>query len=193
MTLESSLTSAPNPSVLAQVGRSIGTIVGVAIGYYAGMTLLIPAAFVFVIAFTLFKTVPSRKVIALPAAVLGGHVSWMVMGCLLLGSWSGPLPEIILLGGLTIWLLARPGKVLVIVLTILNLLEFIYSAYMLFQQSFATDMHKAHLVHGSLYLMAGVLLVQEFARIRREGELHQTSQPTATTVTPVADQPSRQP
>jgi hypothetical protein len=161
------LTEKPK-SASAQGLQILGTVVGLTIGYYAGMTLLIPAAFAMVIAFALFKVVPNRKPIILPAAIVGGHVLWMILGCVILGSWTAALPEIVILGGVVIWLIGRPRLIPIAVLAILELIEFCYSAYMFSLQSFGTDLYKARLVHSSLFLVAGASLVQAFIQKRKE-------------------------
>jgi len=149
--------------------QPFGTILGPAIGYYAGLTLFIPAAFAGAIGFALSKLAPSRKPIILPAAIVAGHVSWMMLGSTMLESWrTEALPEIVILGGVVIWLVARPGLIPIGVLATLELLEFCYSAYMFSKQRFGTTLHKARLVHSALYLFAGVALVQAFIQKRKE-------------------------
>jgi len=87
----------------------------------------------------------------------------------MLESWrTEALPEIVILGGVVIWLVARPGLIPIGVLATLELLEFCYSAYMFSKQRFGTTLHKARLVHSALYLFAGVALVQAFIQKRKE-------------------------
>jgi hypothetical protein len=157
---------APKTAVL-QVASVVGTGIGLAVGFYAGITLLIPLALIAVIAFGLTKLRPDRRGTNLPAAIVAGHAAWMVLGCILVRSWSQSLGEILVLGALALWIIVRPGLVPVAMLAVIESVEFCYALYMAAGESFGTAMHKARSVHAVLYLSATVLLLQAFIALRR--------------------------
>ena len=158
-----------------QPGRLIGMIFGLALGYYAGLTLLIPLGFVAAIGFVLFKALPSRKPYLPPAAIISGHIAWMGLGGIILGQWAPIAGDMIVLGAGVVWLLARPGFASLGFLVVVELGQLGYGVFMLAQESFLTDQHKARLVHSTLYAVAALLLGQRILELRKESKAQRLS------------------
>ena len=190
--------AASQKSALAQSLSVVGTVYGLAVGYYAGFTLLVPAAFALVLGFILSKGLPSRKAVLMPASIVAGHLAWMILGASLLNSWTPIMGELVVLGLGLLWLLARPCIWSVATLGGIEAIEFLFLAYSVFQPGFGTSIHKAYVVHANLYMIVAFQLGKILVSMAKEKKLqalgaNQSLQSASTAVMQTAEQPARQP
>jgi hypothetical protein len=143
----------------------VACLIGLAVGAYAGIHLLIPlvaSATAWWLGRTLLPRLDERYLIA--AAVQAGHLAWLALGQVLLGI-RGPdlLDPLILLVGIT-WLVARPGLPPVVVLTVYQAVALAMNSVALVRLPAGHPLHKALLVHLLWRLMALVLMWRAYAR-----------------------------
>jgi hypothetical protein len=141
-------------------------VFGVALGWYAGFTLLVPLGLSFLAGWILSRTLPARKVFVPPASLICGHVAWMMLGMVLVQRWEVGL-DIVVLGGGLIWLLCRPGLGATLFLGICQVLELINSGYLLTVTSRETVEFKALVVHLVFYGGSLALLISAYLTYRR--------------------------
>jgi len=146
----------------------VAAVIGLAVGAYAGIHLLVPlvaSAAAWWLGRTLLPRLDERYLIA--AAVQAGHLVWLALGLVLLGI-RGPalLDPLILLVGVA-WLLARPGLAPVALLTIYQLVALALNAVTFVELPAGHVLHKALLVHLLWRLMALVLMWRAYARSAR--------------------------
>ena len=128
----------------------IGLVIGLPLGWYAGLTLMIPLGLSVLVAAIVSRTLPSRKAFLVAASLTGGHVAWMILGTVLTQRWV-VAGDIVVLGAGLIWLLWRPGLGATIFLGICHALEAVYAGYLLSVTATNVPEFKAHVVHFVLY------------------------------------------
>lgn len=123
-------------------------LVGIAVGVYSGMHLLIPlvlTGLAWWVVRTLRPDLSPDYVAA--AAVQVGHLLWIAVGLVVIGALTVDLVDIaILLGGVA-WLLVRPGLAPVIVLTIYHGLALLINLFAFLNFPIGHNLHRALLVH----------------------------------------------
>lgn len=184
---------AASQSQVQGVGRIVGSAAGLGLGWYAGFTLLLPLGLSLLLGLIISKTLPSRKVFLAPAAIIGGHVAWMILGMILTGLWMEVGLDIALLGAGLVWLLSRPGLGAVIFLGVCHAIELAYGGYLLGSTAAGAPQYKAIVVHFALYATSLTLLLICFSRHRKEKkqELHKAAQTSLRGVTPAVFEPRR--
>ena len=123
-------------------------IVGLIIGRYTGINLLIPLAGAAITFYVLKKFGPPQKAYWFPAiSVQTGHAIWFIVGLAILGQLNANIldPAFLLLGSL--WLFLKPGTVPVCVLSALQFAALAYNAYIFAGTAFGTSANEALTVH----------------------------------------------
>ncbi|HKW91296.1 MAG TPA: hypothetical protein VJX92_05305 [Methylomirabilota bacterium] len=143
----------------------IASVIGLAVGAYAGIHLVIPlvaSAAAWWLGRALLPRLDERYLIA--AAVQAGHLVWLALGQVLLGI-RGPdlLDPLILLAGIA-WLLAWPGLAPVVLLTVYQVVALTVNAVTFVRLPVGHTIQKALLVHLLWRLMALVLMWRACAR-----------------------------
>src|SRR5687767_11094100 len=87
-----------------------GWVGGAALGWYAGMHLLIPLALTLGASWAMNKFLKKQNPYLTPAAMQVGHMMWIGFGLLVTGQWNHlNVGDCIILATGVVWLLARPG------------------------------------------------------------------------------------
>ncbi len=126
----------------------VATVVGIAVGVYSGMHLLIPLALTALVWWAFRTLLPDRSPDHVAAAaVQAGHLLWITVGLIVIGALTVDLLDIaILLLGVA-WLLLRPGLAPVIVLTIYQALALLINLFAFLNFPIGHNLHRALLVH----------------------------------------------
>src|SRR5690349_5388907 len=120
-------------------------IAGVALGFYVGIMLLIPAAATMV-GFLIVKHAAPAKIKPLGGAlaVQFGHWVWMLVGALL--APSGVLiiaPDLLIVVAGLVWLVFWPGLIPIVLVAIYQTVSLILNALQLRLFEFGAEAHKA--------------------------------------------------
>jgi hypothetical protein len=137
----------------------VATVVGIAAGVYSGIHLLIPLALtglVWWVARKLLSRRPPDFVVA--AAVQAGHLLWIAVGLIVIGALTVDLVDIAILLIGVVWLLARPGLVPVIVLTVYQSLALLINLFAFLNFPVGNNLHRALLVHLLWRVLALILM-----------------------------------
>lgn len=126
----------------------VATMVGIAVGAYSGIHLLIPLALTGLVWWAGRKLFPdrSRDYVA-AAAVLAGQLLWIAVGLIAIGPLRVDLVDIAILLIGVFWLLLRPGLAPVIVLTIYQALLLLINLFAFLGLPIGHNLHRALLVH----------------------------------------------
>jgi hypothetical protein len=145
-----------------------GLLIGVPVGQYAGLNLLIPMAAGF--AFWRFAAKHSRgpAEAGMAAAVQAGHLGWYATGAL----FATPVPSALLLemaflAAAIAWLVKRPGLAAFAIIGGLQALSAAANAVAFAGAAFGSPDHRALLVHVILRLAAVGLLAMAALRATR--------------------------
>jgi hypothetical protein len=145
-----------------------GLLIGVPVGQYAGLNLLIPMAAAF--AFWRLAARHSRgpAEAGMAAAVQAGHLGWYAAGALL--GTSVPVAlflEMALLAAAIAWLVKRPSLAAFAIIGGLQGLSAAANAFALAGATFGSPDHRGLLVHVILRLAAVGLLAMAARRLTR--------------------------
>lgn len=146
----------------------VGGIVGVAIGAYAGINLLIPLAFTAAVWWAGRKLISGPRQPYLPAlAVQTGHLLWLCLGLLYVRAAGLDLVDpVVLIIGL-VWLLLKPGLAPVLFLTVFQVLALAINGVSFSDAAIGTNPHKALFVHILWRLMALFCMWQAYLQSRK--------------------------
>lgn len=146
----------------------VGGIVGVAIGVYTGINILIPLSLTAAAWWAGKKLLSSSKQLFLPAvAVQTGHLLWLSVGLIYLRAYGLDLLDVIILFvGLT-WLLLRPGLAPVLLLTVFQVLALAINGVSFAEATIGTNPHKALFVHMVWRLMALFFMWHAYVQSRK--------------------------
>ena len=143
---------------------------GFIVGTYNWMALLIlcsGVAVFFLLAFKFSKEVSMRPAIA----AMGGHLTGSLFPLLFGGSFGLEglayiiLPDVIILTIGLIWLMFRPGLVVIILLILWQVLEMISGIFAFLSMEFQMSLFIAHLLHFILEMAAIMFLVVGYKTI----------------------------
>jgi hypothetical protein len=153
---------------LSKVAGLAGTVVGGALGVYAGINLLIPLAAAFMCGWIAYKLAKEEAKPMVPAiAIQGGQGLWMLFGFVMLHLVNlNALDLVILAAGLT-WLLVRPGVGPVIFLTAYQSIAFVVNLLTFLTATVGSTTHKALLVHLVFRVAAVLSMVVGLQQVRR--------------------------
>ena len=165
-------TEKPAPSAMHVAGRIIGTGIGIVLGRYAGMNLLIPLGFALAAGFVLSKLLSGdRKTFVMPLAVQCGHACWFALGAAILHQWNAVLPDLAVFAiGLT-WLTIAPGWIPVALLAAYHLFALTINWQGILAEPFGTNLHKAMSVHIVLRIAAVTTMVYSVIQARKQSRL----------------------
>lgn len=149
------------------------TVVGVAVGVYSGMHLLVPLALTSLVWWAGRKLFPERSPdYVAAAAVQAGHLLWITVGLIVIGALTVDLLDIaILLIGVA-WLLLRPGLAPVIVLTIYQALALLINLFAFLAFPIGHNLHRALLVH---IIWRGLALILMWRAHHKAAGLHESA------------------
>ena len=145
-----------------------GLLIGVPVGQYAGLNLLIPMAVGF--AFWRFAARHSRgpAEAGMAAAVQAGHLGWYAIGALFATDVPDSLlVEMSLLSAATGWLMKRPGLGVFVIIAALQGLAATANAVAFAGAAFGSPDHRALLVHVILRLATVGLLAMAARKVTR--------------------------
>jgi len=126
----------------------VAILVGIAVGAYSRMHLLIPLALTGLAWWTARTLRPDRAPdYVAAAAVQAGHLLWIAVGLVVIGALTVDLVDIAILLIGVVWLLLRPGLAPVIVLTIYQALALIINLFAFLSFPIGHNLHRALLVH----------------------------------------------
>jgi hypothetical protein len=149
---------------------TVAGLVGGVVGYYCGITLLIPFAMAFVF-LLLARRFASEGVMPfnMALAVVFGHLVWMFIGGLSAKTGFAPiiLDMTITVAGL-IWLTLRPGLGPVILLGVYEGISLIVNIFAILHFEFGSAGHKALTAHLALRLYAIAALVSGYRQFRKQ-------------------------
>lgn len=145
-----------------------GLLLGVPVGQYAGLNLLIPMAAGFAFWRVALRHSRGPAEAGMAAAVQAGHLGWYAVGAFL----ATPVPaalllEMAFLAAAIAWLMKRPGLAAFALIGGLQGLSAAANAYAFAGAAFGTPDHRALLVHLILRLAAVGLLAMAARRVTR--------------------------
>jgi hypothetical protein len=150
------------------VGGAVGALIGIAGSRLFGVALLIPVGVALVTAVVLAKVGPARaRHYVLAVSVLAGHLGWMVVGALVLGTFAPVALDVLLMLGGAAWLLARPGLAPVLAVGIFEVLTLAVNAWQTTTPQSAGS-EKALVLHVLLRAAVIVGLVAGYVKTRAE-------------------------
>ena len=159
----------PERTPVQQLGAAIGGVAGFAVGWYAGMNLLIPVAAGVVALFVLKAAAPRRTEAMQPAAaVLVGHLTWIAIGVLIVrppGGLGLVTIEIALMAIGAVWLIVAPSWAAVAAIATLEVVGIGVNLLALSSLAFGTLMHKAIVTHLGLRVLTIVLMVAAMRKL----------------------------
>jgi len=146
----------------------VGSVIGIALGTYSGIHLLIPLAFTGIVWWGGKKILGLDRLAFLPAiAVQTGHVLWMCTGFLILRTVSLDLLDpVVLLVGIA-WLVWKPGIGAVIFLTVFQVLALTVNVYVFSETAVATTQHNALIIHMAWRVLALFLMWQAYIKLKK--------------------------
>ncbi|MGH7383995.1 MAG: hypothetical protein ACREKG_02365 [Candidatus Rokuibacteriota bacterium] len=150
----------------------VAAVVGIAAGVYSGIHLLIPLVFTGLAWWAGRKLLPGRPPdFVAAAAVQAGHLLWIATGLVVIGALTVDLVDIALLLGGVVWLLAKPGLVPVIVLTVYQAVALLINLFAFLNFPIGENLHRALLIHLIWRALALILLWRAHGRARQAAEL----------------------
>lgn len=145
--------------------KALGAI-GLVLGYYVGIHLLIPCLSIAAAAW-LLKTygAPDKRYLIPAIAVQAGQLIWLGIALLALGKLNADMLDIVLLGGCLAWLYANPSLAPLYWLGALQSLAMLINSSRLMDTEIGQADHKALLVHIVLRVLAMGLIVQLLPKV----------------------------
>ena len=126
----------------------VATVVGIAVGVYSGMHLVIPLVLTGLAWWAARALLPDHSPdYVAAAAVQAGHLLWIAVGLVVIGALTVDLVDIAILLIGVVWLVLRPGLAPVIVLTIYQALALIINLFAFLSFPIGHNLHRALLVH----------------------------------------------
>ena len=151
----------------------VATVVGIAVGAYSGVHLLIPLVLTGLAWWAGRKLFPDRSpVYVAAAAVLAGQLLWIAVGLIAIGPWRLDLVDIAILLIGVFWLLLRPGLAPVIVLTIYQALLLLINLLAFLGLPIGHNLHRALLVH---IIWRGLALILMWRAHHKAAGLHESA------------------
>lgn len=131
-----------------------GTIVGLAVGAYAGVHLVVPTVFAIALMFIATKLfTENRRKFVNVFSWQAAHALWLCLA-LLAPAGQAVVVDIVLVSGLLTWLLMRPGYPPLYVLAIYQVVSLYTNGTGLISAELSTATHKALLVHVLFRIIA---------------------------------------
>ncbi len=164
--------STAEKGVLNKVFGVGGAIVGVAVGTYSGINLLLPLAAALLCGWLAYKWVKPEAKSMVPAfAVQAGHGLWMLLGVIVVGVFNPTLLDVVILAAGLTWLLARPGLGPVVLLGAYQCISFVINLQAFLAADVGSDIHRALLVHLIFRALGVALMVMGLQKLRGQSAL----------------------
>jgi hypothetical protein len=145
----------------------LATLVGVAVGMYSGIHLLIPLVLTGVVWWGARRLLPDRSSdVLVAAAVQIGHLLWITVGLVVIGALTVDLADIAILLAGSVWLLAKPGLAPVIVMTIYQALALLINLGAFLAMPIGHNLHRALLIHIIWRILALVFMWRGYRKAR---------------------------
>lgn len=163
-------------SIKYKIGTGIGWIIGVIIGYYTGLNLIIPLVLAFLsgwLANKFIKLSPLSKSMIPAFAVQCGQMLWMFLAIF----WGSPakiILELITVIAALAWLLMRPSLMPVVALSIYQIIGFVYNIVKFLSYSFGTPPHKTLLIHLIIRIVAVFLMFTGLREVNKQKTFNET-------------------
>lgn len=150
--------------------RLLAVAVGVALGAYSGLHLLLPLAATALAWWAGATLLPqSRRAAVVPAAaVQAGHLLWLTFGQVVRGGLDAGVIDLVILGVGVVWLVARPGLAPTVALTLYQSWALVTNGALLVRADIGTLAHRALLIHVIWRVLALALLWRAYALARRD-------------------------
>ncbi len=147
-----------------------GGLLGLLVGRYAGLALLIPLGASFGIYAIARKFVKGTREIILPAfSVQAGHLVWFCVGMLATQQFGSNLLDVVVFGiGLT-WLIRSPSKRPLLVLNVFQALALVINGVAISEVEWGTAAHRALTVHIIFRAVAIALNVMAIRKLQAPG------------------------
>jgi hypothetical protein len=151
----------------------VATVVAIALGVYSGLHLVIPLALTGLVWWAARKRFPDRSPDYIAAAaVQAGHLLWIAVGLIVIGTLTVDLVDIAILLIGVFWLLLRPGLAPVVVLTIYQVLLLLINLLAFLAFPIGHNLHRALLIH---IIWRGLAVVLMWRAHHKAAELDETS------------------
>jgi hypothetical protein len=151
----------------------VTTVIGVAVGVYSGMHLLIPLVLTGLVWWAARKRFPDRSPdYVAAAAVQAGQLLWIAVGVIVIGALTVDLVDIAILLIGVFWLLLRPGLTPVIVLTIYQVLLLLINLLAFLGFPIGHNLHRALLVH---IIWRGLAVILMWRAHHKAAGLHESA------------------
>jgi hypothetical protein len=153
------------------IGFAAG-IGGLIVGRYTGMALLLPLAFAWGAYAVGRKRLSGHHLMVLPAAaVVIGHLGWMILAAILLRQGAAVWLDVLLFGAALTWLLQRPAELPLWILSAMQLLGVAINLSMIGRVEFGSSMHKGMVVHIVFRVTSIILNIVAIRAIGRGEDL----------------------
>lgn len=140
------------------------SVICLGLGFYSGIDMLIPAVLAIGCGYLLEKVIKKDSPMTLSFSIQTGHILWILGSGIMLGS-TGTITSAIVLASLVAWLLLKPGKLPVWILTIINTLLALLNLSMLRLFPIGSLEHKSVTVHAFLRIIAIFFMFIELKRM----------------------------
>jgi hypothetical protein len=161
----------------------LGSVIGVAVGIYSRLNLLIPLGGAYLSFWLLkkYKKEMSRHIL-IPFSIQAGHLLWMSAGILFSLSmsmfpWENAgiiVLEILITAGGLFWLISRPSIWPIVFLCILQLIGLVNNSSQLIVASLGSSESRALLVHVIFRGCAILFMMLGYHRFKKETTLSET-------------------
>ena len=150
----------------------VATVMGIAAGVYSGVHLLIPLVLTGLVWWAARKLLPDRPPdFVAAAAVQAGHLLWIAIGLVVIGALTVDLVDIAILLIGVVWLLAKPGLVPVIVMTVYQAVALLISLFAFLNFPIGATLHRALFIHLIWRVLALILMWRGYGRTQQAAEL----------------------
>jgi hypothetical protein len=145
------------------IAASVG---GLALGIYAGLNLLAPAAFGGIAWFALHNMAPTAKrpVVPVTAWQFGQLGSFMIVAVAAPNAWMTTLPDVVVMGGLMIWFYISQARAAAWGLVVYQGVSVLVNAWAFLHEPIESDNAKALVVHIIWRVVAITLLIMFIRR-----------------------------
>ncbi|HSE02572.1 MAG TPA: hypothetical protein VLK35_00355 [Methylomirabilota bacterium] len=150
----------------------VATVVAIAAGVYSGIHLLIPLAATGVVWWAARSLRPDRPAdFVAAAAVQAGHLLWIAIGLVVIGAVTVDLVDIAILLAGAVWLVTKPGRAAVIVLTVYQGAGLLINLAAFLAIPIGENLHRALLIHIIWRVLALIFMWRGRRRAAGEAEL----------------------
>lgn len=150
------------------VKTAAASAVGMAVGIYVGMNMLVPVASAAAVWFLSNRINKAKDPLFLGAiACLAGHLTWITVGSAVVGAWQANLIDICVMLALTVWLWVRPNLSAVACLTVVELFALVVNGFAIAAHAPGSATHKALFLHLLLRCVTVFLAWQAYIARRR--------------------------